>query len=98
MKKTLVLPTTPTTGVLLDLPAESFEDALVVVCVLLSPVMDSPDVVAGELARFETSAGPGASDFIDTRTGDSAGARETQATAAAWSSSPSSKSRERAGY
>ena len=36
MKKTLVLPTTPTTGALLDLPAEGFEDALVVVCVMLS--------------------------------------------------------------
>jgi hypothetical protein len=58
MKKTLALPTTPTTGVLLDLPAESFEDAWVVVCVMLSSIMDGPGVVAGELAPLETSAGP----------------------------------------
>ena len=47
MKKTLPLPTTPTTSVLLDLPAESFEDALVVVCVMLSPIMDDPGLVSG---------------------------------------------------
>ena len=47
MKKTLPLPTTPTTSVLLDLPAESFEDVLVVVCVMLSPIMDGPGLVGG---------------------------------------------------
>ena len=47
MKKTLPLPTTPTTSVLLDLPAESFEAALVVVCVMLTPNMDGPGLVGG---------------------------------------------------
>ena len=41
MKKTLALPTTPTTSVLLD--------ALVVVCVMLGPIMDGPGMVAGNL-------------------------------------------------
>jgi hypothetical protein len=58
MKKTLALPTTSTTSVPLDLRAESFEDASVVVCVVVSPIMDGPGVVAGELARFERSARP----------------------------------------
>jgi hypothetical protein len=53
MKKTLPLPTTPTTSVLLDLPAESFEDALVVVCVMLSPIMDD---IVGAVARVNGQA------------------------------------------
>jgi hypothetical protein len=47
MKKTLALPATPTTSVPLDLPTQSLEaalleDALVVVCAMLSPIMDGP--------------------------------------------------------